>query len=462
MDKEESKRLEGSQHRRKALLAVFGMFLVIFVVGLVFGVLVSKPKNGNIEVTSTTDAVVCETQKFSTPPSFLDEPAEVVSGNIDVDGQSFDVDGDTLLVAAKSRRDDISKIGYVYNKLKGKWTLGATISYDQFIEPGYPIIDVATCGEYIFISQSGDDVHGICSGSVLVYKRNEKNEWSYSSIISPDDGNEEDTFGSSLSCDGNNLVVGAVHRHDRKVMQSTHEDNENPGNRSHDGSAYMFSLTEWTGWSQIAHFNPVNSNFQQQFGYSVAISKDVAAVGSDKHNFGIDVGGSVHVYVEQNSEWTLADVLLPNDLREGDHFGISVDVDAKGNIIAGAKHRSIEAAYIFRREGETQWVEEARLEASDGSMERSNGHSVALHSSPNGDLTAAVGAFKDSEIRSGAAYIYRRMEDGMWNETRKLVPMDLIDDSYFGSSVGIREDNDVADILVGAGAMGLIYSFELC
>lgn len=175
----------------------------------------------------------------------------------------------------------------------------------------------------------------------------------------------------------------------------------------------------------------------------MAISKDVAAVGSDKHNFGIDVGGSVHTYVKQDSVWALADVLLPNDLREGDHFGISVDVDEKGNIIAGAKHRSIEAAYIFR-DGETQWVEEARLEASDGSLERSFGHSVALHSSANLDL-AVVGAFKDSEIRSGAAYVYRKIEDGRWNETRKLVPNDLIDDSFFGSSVGIREGNDVAE-----------------
>ena len=216
VDKEENKGLDGERHRRNALFAVFGMFLVIFVVGLVFGVLVSKPKDVNFEM---TDALVCETQTFSTPPSFLEEPVEAVSGNIDVDGQNFDVDGNTLLVAAKSRRNDMSKIAYVYNKVKGKWTLGAAITYDRFKEPGYPIIDVAICGEYIFIGQSGDDLHGIRSGSVLVYKRNENSEWSHDSILHASDGNEEDMFGSSLSCDGSNLVVGAVHRHDRKTMQ---------------------------------------------------------------------------------------------------------------------------------------------------------------------------------------------------------------------------------------------------
>lgn len=459
--KEENKGPEGGRSRRNALFAVFGMFLVIFVVGLVFGVLVSKPKDGKVENINTANAIFCESQIFSTPPSFLEEPAEAVSGNIDVDGQNFAVNGDTLLVAAKKRRNDMSKIAYVYNKVKGKWTLGATITYGRFKEPGCPVIDVAICGEYIFVGQSGDDAHGIRSGSVLVYKRNEENQWNYHSILYGSDGNEEDMFGSSLSCDGNYLVVGAVHRHDRKIMQSTHEDNVDAGDRSHDGSAYIFSLFEGTGWSQVAHLNPVNGNFQQQFGYSVVISKDVAAVGSDKHNFGIDVGGSVHVYVEQDSGWTLVDVLLPNNLREGDHFGISVDVDEKGNIIAGAKHRSIEAAYIFRREGETHWVEEARLEASDSSLERSFGHSVALHSSAKLDV-AVVGAFKDAEIRSGAVYVYRRLEDGRWNETRKLVLNDLIGDSFFGSSVGIREGKDVAEVIVGAGAMGRVYSVELC
>lgn len=464
VDKEENKGIDRERQKRNAIFAVFGMLLVISVVGLVFGVLVSKPKHGKVENTSTTDAdIVRKTQIFSTPPSFLEDTAETVSGNIDVDGQNFDVDGDTLLVAAKSKRNDMSKIAYVYNKVKGKWTLGATITYGRFKEPGYPVIDVAICGEYIFVGQSGDDAHGIRSGSVLVYKRNEENQWTHNTILYASDGNAEDMFGSSLSCDGNNLVVGAVHRHDRKVMQSTHEDNADAGDRTHDGSAYIFSLIEGTGWSQVAHLNPVNGNFQQQFGCSVAISNDVAAVGSDKHNYGIDVGGSVHIYVKQDSVWALADVLLPNDLREGDHFGISVDVDEKGNIVAGAKHRSIEAVYIFRREGETQWVEEARLEASDGNLERSFGHSVALHSSANLDF-AVVGAFKDSEIRSGAAYVYRKIEDNRWNETRKLVPKDLIDDinSFFGSSVGIRESNDVAEVIVGAGAMGRVYSVELC
>ena len=459
-EKEHGNKSDGKKHKRKALLAVFGMMIVIFVVGMVFGTLVSNPNNEEADAIEA-DQLVCKTQMFWTPPSFPEEPAEVMSGNIDVDSQNFDVDGATLLVAAKTRRDDISKIAHVYNKLKGKWTLGATITYDGFIEPGYPIIDVAICGDYLFVGHSGDDSYGIRSGSVLVYKRNEMSEWIYNSVLYATNGSEEDMFGSNLSCDGINLIVGAVHRHDRNVMQSTHEDNADLEDRSHDGSAYIFSLTEETGWSQVAKFIPTNGNFQQQFGYSVGISRDVAAVGSDKHNVGVEVGGSVHVYVEQGGEWGLAAVLLPSDLREGDHFGISIDVDAKGNIIAGAKHRSVEAAYIFRREGKTQWVEEARLEASDGSLEISFGHSVGLHSSAKGDL-ALVGAFKDSENRIGAAYAYQRANDGTWNATAKLSPSDLINDSFFGSSVAIKGDNELAEIIVGAGSLGRIDSFELC
>ena len=219
---------------------------------------------------------------------------------------------------------------------------------------------------------------------------------------------------------------------------------------------------------QTAKLLPMEGNFQQQFGTSVAINGEVAVVGSDKDDIGVPKAGSVHAYVLIGGVWTLADVLLPENLQYGDRFGTSVDIDSDGNIIVGAKFRSsnIGSAYIFRRQGENNWVQEAELVASDGEVQSSFGNSVALLSSSAGRNIALVGAWKDSELhdRSGAAYVYQRMNDGAWNETIKLNPKELIRKSYFGNSVAIQEgeNGDALEVFVGAGPLDTVYSFELC
>ena len=335
-------------------------------------------------------------------------------------------------------------------------------------EPGYPIFAVAICGDYAFVGQSGDDPRGIYSGSIHVYVRSENNHWDFDSVLYPDDGKAEDMFGSSIACDGKNLIAGAMHRHDQQEIESSHKEFAEPNDRSHDGSAYIFSRQEDGLWVQTAKLLPVQGNFQQHFGTSVAIKGGVAAVGSDKHDIGAPKAGSVHAYIKNGNEWTLVDILLPENLRFGDRFGTSIDIDSEGNIIAGAKFRSSNtgSAFIFRRQGKNGWVQEAEITASDGEVQSSFGNSVAMLSLPGQGTIAIIGAWKDSELhdRSGAAYLYRNKGDGVWNETLKLNPEELIRKSYLGNSVAIQEgkNNDVLEIFAGAGPLNTVYSFEFC
>ena len=121
---------------------------------------------------------------------------------------------------------------------------------------------------------------------------------------------------------------------------------------------------------------------------------------------------------------------------------------------------------VCRRRDENGWVQEAEITASDGEVQSSFGNSVAMLSLPGRDNIALIGAWKDSELhdRSGAAYVYETKGGGVWNETIKLMPEELIRKSYFGNSVAIQEgkSGDILEIFAGAGPLDTVYSFELC
>ena len=456
--------LRSRHNKRKALLSVVGAISAIVLLGALLGALISTPNNDYVEI-------VCRTSKISPYESSIGAsvPNEAVQLNTGMEfGQDLDIDGDTMIVGAREAKNEV-KVAYIFDRVGRNWMLNTKLDPISSVEPGYPIFAVAICGDYAFVGQSGDDPRGIYSGSIHVYVRSENNHWDFDSVLYPDDGKAEDMFGSSIACDGKNLIAGAMHRHDQQEIESSHKEFAEPNDRSHDGSAYIFSRQEDGLWVQTAKLLPVQGNFQQHFGTSVAIKGGVAAVGSDKHDIGVLKAGSVHAYVKNDGEWTLADILLPDNLRYGDRFGTSIDIDSEGNIIVGAKFRSSNtgSAFIFRRREINEWVQEAEVTASDGEVQRSFGNSVALLFSPGRDTSiAVVGAWKDSELhdRSGAAYVYQNEGGGVWNETIKLNPEELIHKSYFGNSVAIQEEKngDTLEVFVGAGPLETVYSFELC
>ncbi len=85
------------------------------------------------------------------------------------------------------------------------------------IEPGDSILAI---GAYF------DDDNGQNSGSVYLYKYYDE-KWVFDKKLTPDDGEESDAFGSSISVFKNKLVVGAYSDSDKGFLS---------------GSAYVFSL----------------------------------------------------------------------------------------------------------------------------------------------------------------------------------------------------------------------------
>ena len=163
-----------------------------------------------------------------------------------------------------------------------------------------------------------------------------------------------------------------------------------------------------TNWNEEAKLLASDGAEDDRFGCSVAVAGDWAVVGAMRDDDNGAASGSAYVFAFDGSAWVEHQKLLPADNAEGDAFGVSAAM-TEGTIIVGAAYKTHEvadwagAAYVFRLDG-SQWVEEAKLLASDGSAEDYFGRSVSIC----GD-TAVIGAVEDDTYQedAGSAYIFR-------------------------------------------------------
>ena len=185
---------------------------------------------------------------------------------------------------------------------------------------------------------------------------------------------------------------------------------------------------------------------QDNLGASVGISGDYAMVGvpKDDNDFGVNVG-SVQIFLRTETGWVQHQKLTTSDAAGGDEFGTRLAMSGDYAVVGAPRKdgvgRNSGAAYIFRRQG-TEWIEQAKLIASDGMRADYFGISVAI----DGD-TVLVGAHRTNQPLAdcGSVYVFERTGEN-WNQTAKLIAPDPDSFAYFGFSVGI--DGDTA--IVGA------------
>ena len=239
-------------------------------------------------------------------------------------------------------------------------------------------------------------------------------------------GDAGDYAGFSVDISGNTALIGA------------YQDDESMG------SVYVF-VHNGTNWVERAKLFASDGVTGDGFGYSVSLSDDTAVIGS---KFDDDSGvssGSAYVFVYNGTNWVEQAKLTSSDGALSDFFGHSVDVSGDTALVGSFWDDDLGSmsgsAYIFVRSG-TNWIEQAKLLASDGVGSDYFGCSVSL----SGD-TALVGAYGNDDFGSfsGSAYIFVR-NGTVWTEQDKLLASDGAAGDYFGTSVSLSEDT----ALVGA------------
>lgn len=129
------------------------------------------------------------------------------------------------------------------------------------------------------------------SGAVYVFARDETAEWSQQAYIKASNPSAADslgTWGVALSEDGNTLAVGASYEDGHAIGIGGDQASSAASNA---GAAYLFVLDDLGAWSQQAYVKASNTDADDPFGRSIALSGDgntaVGAHGEDGNGSGI-------------------------------------------------------------------------------------------------------------------------------------------------------------------------------
>ncbi|HEY0719944.1 MAG TPA: FG-GAP repeat protein [Gammaproteobacteria bacterium] len=334
------------------------------------------------------------------------------------------------------------------------------------------------------------------AGAVYLFVRS-IDSWVQQAYIKASNTDPFDAFGSSLalSSDGNTLAVGAS----GESSGATGVNGEQTLNTAaQSGAVYLFTRNAST-WSQQAYLKASNTDANDNFGSSVALSSDgntlaVGATGEDSAATGINGdedsdtasnSGAVYLFTRSATSWTQQAYLKASNTEAFDAFGGSLTLSSDGNSLAvGAVGEDSAATgingdelsdaaigsgavYLFARSSGV-WSQQAYVKASNTGAGDAFGSSVAL--SGDGDTLAVGASLEDSSavgvngdqlnelaVNAGAVYLFTRSAD-LWSQQTYLKATNTDPFDNFGVAVALNNDGSV--LAVGAdqedsGALGI-------
>src|SRR6185436_7374739 len=250
---------------------------------------------------------------------------------------------------------------------------------------------------------------------------------------------------------------------------------EHVDSASGSGAVYVFTRSGTT-WIQQAYVKASNTEANDQFGYSVALSANgstlaVGAIKEDSKATGIGGdeadnsalgSGAVYVFTRSDATWIQQAYVKASNPRKDGQFGASVALSGDGSTLAvGAPGEDgsvidVGAVYVFTHD--TMWTQQMYLKASNPGAGDQFGASVAL----SGDgSTLAVGAHGEGSVATGvggdqannaavnAGAVYVFMRCGMtWGQQAYVKATNTEANDRFGASVALATDGST--LAVGA------------
>ncbi|MCF7675968.1 MAG: hypothetical protein K9M97_11530, partial [Akkermansiaceae bacterium] len=241
------------------------------------------------------------------------------------------------------------------------------------------------------------------------------------------------------------------------------------------GAAYVF-VRSGTTWSQQAYLKASNTEANDIFGHSVAVSNDTVVVGAyeDSSATGVNgdqgdnsaaTAGAAYVFARSGTTWTQQAYLKASNTDAGDVFGVRVAASGD-TVIIGAMGESSSATgvngdqtdnlasdsgavYVFVR-SEGTWSQQAYLKASNTeagdnfSQIAVSGDTVIVGASgEDSNATGVNGIQSNNEAAgSGAAYVFVR-SGTTWSQQAYLKASNTDAGDQFGNSVAVFGDTVV-------------------
>ena len=190
----------------------------------------------------------------------------------------------------------------------------------------------------------------------------------------------------------------------------------------------------------------------QGYGAAVATGEGEVLVGESLNERS---PGYVYVYRKGEEGWTQVQRLAASDAIDGDHFGRALAV-VGGDLLVGATvvDNTTGAVYVFRKDESGIWQEVSKLHASDGAPGDAYGRTIATDG--HRVLVAAMGHAESQ----GAVYVLARNEAGEWAEEGKLTVDPAEPNGAFGVAVTVDGDHALVGAPAADGRNGVAYAFR--
>ena len=402
-------------------------------------------------------------------------------------GSSVAISGDTVVVGAYAEASQAGAV-YVFTRSGSTWSQEAYLKASNTEVTDAFGDSVAISGDTLVVGAPGEDssATGVDgdqadnsagnAGAAYVFTRSGVT-WSQQAYLKASNTGAGDLFGWSIAIAGDTVVVGAS----SEYSNATGVDGDGTNNSATSaGAAYVFTRSGVT-WSQQAYLKASNTEQNDNFGNSLAISGDtvvVGAYGEDSNATGVNGNqannlasdsGAAYVFTRSGVTWSQQAYLKASNTEAIDQFGRSVAISGD-SVVVGAYVESSNAtgvdgdqadnsaiasgaAYVFTRSGVT-WSQQAYLKASNAETIDEFGTSVAI----SGDSVVVGANLEDSNATgvdgnqadnstndAGAAYVFTR-SGVSWSQQAYLKASNTGASDFFGTSVAISGDS----VVVGA------------
>lgn len=230
------------------------------------------------------------------------------------------------------------------------------------------------------------DTSSANSGAAYIFRQNASGNWFQDAYLKASNNTSGDAFGCAVAIDGNFAVVGACGEDSNTTVVINTDGAAAPDNAlMNAGAAYIFKRDASGNWIQDAYLKASNAGNSDEFGYAVTISGSFVAVG---------------VPSEDSNQTTIT----------------NTNSTASSNNTAP----SAGAIYVFTRDSNGDWYQDAYLKASNAATDQQLGFSLTLRGSylvagaPYEDSSQTTVTNTDNSASSdtsaanaGAVYIFR-------------------------------------------------------
>jgi ketosteroid isomerase-like protein len=465
------------------------------------------------------------------------------AGANDYFGISVAISGSTIVVGAYSEDSNQTTITnadgtasannsagdsgavYVFKRDgNGDWIQDAYLKASNAQASDYFGISVAISGSTIAVGAYGEDSNQTTitntdgsassdnsasnSGAVYVFKRDGNGDWIQDAYLKASNAEEIDQFGRPVAISGSTIVVAAIGEDSNQTTIANNDGQPGlPDNNSasFSGAVYVFKRDANGHWIQDAYLKASNAEANDYFGHSVAISGSTIVVGAvyedssqttitntdglASSNNGASYSGAVYVFKrDANGHWIQDAYLKASNAEANDYFGSSVAISGSTIVVGAIDEDSSQttitntdgqpglpdnnsasgagAVYVFKRDANGHWIQDAYLKASNAGVIDGFGGSVAISGSTivvgapyedsnqttitntDGCPGTAPGCSADnnSATDSGAVYVFKRDANGHWIQDAYLKASNAGANDWFGYSVAISGST----IVVGA------------